>query len=212
MADTIETFVAKLQAEGVEAGRKEADEIRAAAQQQADTVVAEARKEADRIVADAEAEARSLLDRGRTELRLAARDATGLLRQALGRALEAVFARAAREKLEDPDFVGRLLHEIVLSYVKADQESQTSLVINVSDEMRDKLMDWALREISGEDQQKIRGAFDLKGALAEAGFEYTVAGSTAEVTVDSVTETLSQLIGPDLREMIRQAAEEGAKE
>ncbi|MCD6304251.1 MAG: hypothetical protein J7M21_04740 [Planctomycetes bacterium] len=211
MAETIETFVAKLQQEGVEAGRKEADRIREEARKQAEDIVAEARREAEKLIADARAKADDMLARARTELALASRDAILRLREALSRGLSALLAHEVGKDLEDPQFIGKVLHEIVMLFVQSDfKKARETLKINVRPEMRDKLVSWAMSEIGKEVVEQVRPSIDLKGTLAEAGFEYTCGGSTVEVTTDSVVETLMDLVGPSLHEAIAKAAAENA--
>lgn len=207
MGETIEEFVAKLQAEGVQAGRQQADRILTQAQEQADRTVADARDQAEKIIAEANAEAQSILQRGHTELKLATRDVAMKLRESLGRAIQVVLARGASEKLQDADFLGKLLHEIVMMYAKADVEGKDTLAINVSADMQDKLADWAISELRREKTDGIRGGFDLKATLAGAGFEYNAGGATVEVTPESVVEMLSQLVGPSLRKMLAEPGE-----
>lgn len=209
MAETIESFVAKLQEEGVQAGKQEAERLRAEAEEQARQIVQEARRQAEKILADANAQAQATLTRSRTELELAARDAALRLQEALGRAMSAVLAREATRHLEDSEFLGRLLHEIVLQYVKQDFECKEVLKINVAPEMRERLISWALKEIGEEHVEKVRPSIDLKGTLRDAGFEYTCNGSTVEVTRESVVETLMELVGPGLREVLQKAMAQG---
>jgi len=208
MAETIESFVAKLQEDGVQAGRKEADRLRAEAEKQAERIVAEAKKQAEKILADAEQQAEKALARSRTELELAARDAVLRLQEALGRCLSKILAHDAGELLADREFLGKLLHDIVMAYVEADFAHPDVLKINVPTGMRDKLISWALREIGEETVQRVRPSINLKGTLADAGFEYTVSGSTVEVTRESVVEALMDLAGPGVREVLAKAAEE----
>jgi len=213
MAETIESFVAKLQAEGVQAGREQAETIRAEAEKQAQETVALARKQAEKIIADARQAAEESIARGRSELELAARDAALRLQQALSLALAAVLGQAVRRQLEDTTFMGKLLHEIVMLYVTSDFQCKDTLKINVPVEMREKLVSWAMAEIGRENVDKVRPSIDLKGTLADAGFEYTCRGSTVEVTRDSVVAMLMDLVGPDLREVLARAASGGqAKE
>ncbi len=207
MAETIESFVAKLQEEGVEAGKKEAQRLRDEAQKDAERIVAEAEKQAEGIRADAKAEADETLSRARTELRLAARDAILRLQEAVTRAVRVIVLRKAGEHLEDSEFLGKLLHEIVVNYTDSDLHCKESLEINVRPEMRDKLVSWALEEIADEASKDTHPSIDLKGTLTDAGFEYTAAGSTVEVTRDSVVETLMDLVGPEVRKVVREAAE-----
>lgn len=205
MPESIESFVAKLQAEGVQAGRQQADKLRAAAQAEADKTLADAHAQGEKIIAGARREADGILARGQTELKLAARDTALRLREALERALKAVLAERAHESLADTKFIGTLLHEIVLAYAKDLQQHREVMTINISAEQRDKLKDWALKEIGQQAVDGVRGVFNLRTALAEAGFEYTISGRTVEVTTESVTAALSKLLSPALRELLAEA-------
>ena len=202
MAETIESFVAKLQTEGVEAGQQAAEKLRGEARQDAETIVADATAEAKKIVADATAEAESILARSQTELKLAARDAAMRLRDALGRALSAALARGVEQKLGETDFLGNLLHELVMLYCKSDAAGGKTIRIDVPESMRNALTHWAVTEIGCDGSKHV--TIDLKGTLKQAGFEYTVAGATVEVTVDSVVDVLSELVGPSIRALFDQ--------
>jgi len=210
MPETIESFVAKLQAEGVQAGQQQAEKLRADAQAQADKMLADAKAAGEKVVADDRSEAEGILARGKTELKLAARDTALRLREAIQRALKAVLAEQAHKTLADTSFIGPLLHEIVLAYAKDLQQHREVMTINIPAEQRDKLKDWALKEIGRQAVDGVRGVFNLRTALAEAGFEYTVSGRTVEVTTESVTAALSDLLSPALRELLAEAMNEDA--
>ena len=74
MTETIESFVEKLKSEGVEEGKRQAEQLREDAEQQARQIISDAEKQAQKAIGDAKAEAESILFRNRTELELAARD------------------------------------------------------------------------------------------------------------------------------------------
>ncbi len=208
MAGNIESFVAKLQEEGVQAGQQAAEKIIADAQSQAAKIISDAKKQAEDIVSGAKKQAEDTLARNRVELNLAARDAVLRLRETLDKALGAVIARGVQVKLENTEFIGTLLHDLILDYAKRDIEGKVAVNINVAPDMRQKLVDWALHEIGQDAIDKARKnvSIDLKGTLAASGFEYRVDGATIEVTLDSVTETLKDLVGPELRKIIDAAA------
>jgi vacuolar-type H+-ATPase subunit H len=209
MVETIETFVAKLQEEGVQAGRAAAEKLQADAEAQAEKIVADAESKAKKIVADAETQAQSLLDRSKTDLALAARDTVGQLRETLCQCLNAVIAQGAKDVLADLDFLGKTLHDIVMLYAKADLERKLHIDINVPGEIQQDLKTWALKELGGEALAEIRPSFDLKGHLQQVGFEYSVGGGgTVEVTLDSVVDMLSRLVTPALRDVLVEAAKE----
>ena len=211
MAETIESFVAKLQAEGVEAGQRDAEKLRAEAQEQARAVVAQARQEADEIIADGKAQADALLQRGRTELELAARDTVLKLRDALGRAIRALLAEAAREQLTDPEFISRLLHDLAMLYAKSDIEDHDRAVVSVPPEMASQLTSWALDRMKQTAEGKGM-RLDLRTTLAGEGFEYNVAGANIEMTVESVVEMLCQMVNPQLGQVLKRAVSEAAEE
>jgi V/A-type H+-transporting ATPase subunit E len=203
MAETIEAFVAKLRQEGVEGGREAAQKHLAKARQEADAILADARAQARKILSDAQAQAEASQAKARTDLELAARDITLRLRDSLSRAVRQVLAAGAKEQLADPEFLGGLLREIVLEYVEADIAKNSSFRITVTPEMRERLAQWALARLR---QPELGGvSIDLKGTLAQDGFEYRAEGAGIEVTVDSVVEALAELVNPALREMLAHA-------
>ncbi|MBL7140303.1 MAG: hypothetical protein ISS74_05270 [Planctomycetes bacterium] len=207
MADSIESFVSKLQDEGVEAGRKEAQKIKDVARAEADRIVQEAQQKAQKTLDDAEQQAKDTRERGQTDLRLAARDTVLRLRETLSRVLRTVLLTRTGQALGDIDFLKGLIRDVVMQYAQAEREGKAAVDIRVSDEVRDRLTDWCRQEL--QPKAEAGGvAIDLQGALAEAGFEYQVEGANVEVTRASVVETLSDLVSPRLREMVERAAEE----
>ncbi len=207
MVDTIETFVAKLQQDGVQAGQAVAEKLRADADAQGQQIIADAQAQAKQIIADAQAQGASIIARSQTELQLAARDTVAQLRQTLSDSLNAVIAAGAKTTLSDLDFLGKTLHEIVLLYAKANLERKLHININVPGDIRDSLRDWALSELGKDAVAELRPSLDLRGKLRQVGFEYSVENEgTVEVTLDSVVETISKLVTPALREILEKAA------
>jgi vacuolar-type H+-ATPase subunit H len=214
MADTIEQFVAKLQAEGVQAGRAAAEELIAKARRDADEIIRQAQARATKLHHDAEAQAQATLAKAKTELELAARDTTLRLREALARAIRAALAAGAKRPLDDAEFLRHLLSDIVLQYVRADLQGQPTFNLNVTPEMREKLAAWALQQLhhpgklSLDDHDRMYQSsltLNLRGTLAEAGFEYQVEGAKIEVTLTSVVDALADLVSPALRQILEQA-------
>lgn len=205
MAETIEAFVSKLQADGVRAGQAAADKIRAEAEEQAQRMIADAGAQAKQIIAKAEAEREKTRSRAETELKLAARDTIVRLQGSLSRALRHILVETARGGLTDAAFIGDLLREIVMQYVRADIEGQGTMTINVSASMRDQLVQWAIETLR-KDLSAGGMGIDLQGTLKADGFEYRVIDGTVEVTLDSVVEVLSGIVGPELRQIVARAA------
>ena len=207
MAETIEAFIAKLQKEGVQAGQEAAEKVLAKTHEKADAIVAEAEAKAKQIVEAAKSLAAGDLAKAKTEMELAARDTVLRLREALSRAVRQVLAAGVKEPLTSPEFLKGLLYDIVLQYVQADLGDKATFRINLAPEMRQKLAEWAMQHLRQKaDLKEI--SIDLKGTLAEAGFEYQVDGANVEVTQSAVVEVLTDLVNPAIREMIERAIAE----
>ncbi len=213
MADTIEAFVAKLQEEGVQTGQAAAEKLQLEAKGKVETIIAEAEEKAATIIAEAENQARNILVRSKTELDLAARDTVGRLRETLSAGLNAILSEAAKSSLSNVDFLGKMLHDVVMLYARADKEHKPTIEVNVPEKMREKLKQWAFDAIAKETAGKGKPSINLKGELQKAGFEYEVdAEGTVEVTPASVVETLSKLVTPDLRDVLGKAIENSKTE
>ena len=204
MAETIETFVKKLQAEGVDAGKESAEKLKAEAEGQAQEIIRKAEAQADKLVADARTEADNLLTRSRTELELAARDAVLQLRETLGQVLQGLLTAPVKKELSSADFLKTLIQDVVGQYARADCEGTGTITLAVPENMQAHLGDWVVQEFQ-KASKDATAPVDLKATLAVAGFEYSVSGGTVEVTLDSVVETLRELVGASLKETLDKA-------
>lgn len=205
MVDTIETFVAKLQADGVEAGEKAARQIKAQAQQQAEQILTEAKAQAGKIIQQAKTEAETALAKSQTELTLAARDIVLKLRSTISGCIRQIMVGPVEEQLLNAEFLAPLLHDLVVQYAKADSGQQAQININLTPEMLRKLADWVIAKLRSTAQAN-NAAIDIKGSLNRTGFEYTVSeGGTVEVTGQSLVNLISELVGPQIRELLDQA-------
>jgi vacuolar-type H+-ATPase subunit E/Vma4 len=202
MVETIETFINKLQEDGVQAGREAAKEITDKAEQEAQQRLAAAEEQARQIIQQAQEESQRTRVRVETELKLAARDIVVRVQETLNQVLEAVLADAVRDKLQDAEFLGGLIREVVLQYVEADVAGHGTIEINVSDEMQQRLLSGAVTAFQPDQAEQARIA--LIGQLKKAGFEYKMAGGTVEVTEDSVVQVLSSLLGAELRRRVQE--------
>ncbi|MDY6972081.1 MAG: hypothetical protein SV775_07105 [Thermodesulfobacteriota bacterium] len=207
MPESIESFVKKLQSEGVDAGKKAGEKIKKDAKQEAEKTLADARAEAEEILAKAKKDADKQLARGQTELELAARDTILMLRESIGQGLSAMLAQNIEKKLSDPDYLGEILREVITTYAQADAKQLPLMEIHISREMRDKLNDNVFQDLFlglGEKHDKSA----LKATLAKGGFEYKISGATVEVSSDSLSELISEMVGPALREILNKFIKE----
>lgn len=205
---TLESFVAQLHSEGVEAGRKEAEEVVRAAEEEAEEIVRRARGEAEALIVEARTEAEAVGERGRAELELAVRDAILQLQASLNAVLRALLEGAVADHLSDPDELKPLLREVVEAYARADAEGRPT-EFRVPAHAARSLEAWWSRELASVVAGGA-GVPALSGSLEGAGFEYDVSGGTVEVSVDSVVAKLMELVRPGLRGMVEAVAKDAA--
>ena len=205
MPTNIESFVKTLESEGVDAGRKAAGKIEAEARQKADKIIADARKTADQIVADAEGEADKVKARMASSLELAARDAIFLLREKLSQQLEIILKLNVDKALKDEETLVSVLREVIPVYAKGGADREIKTEVNVSHDVKSRLLETTLRELAHSlKAQHVQ--LDVTHNLAKSGFEYKIEGSTVEVSTDSVTSLLAEMIDPDLQQFLEKAA------
>lgn len=205
MTQTIEAFINRLHADGVEAGQEAAQRIVAEAEQRAAVLLGDAQDRANRLLEEARVEGERLRQRVDAELKLAARDTVLRLQDTLNRALRAVLYPAVREQLEDPQLLGALISELVERYAEANAGAQPAMVINVPEAMRRQLAGWVLEKFHGKDRSG--PSVELQGMLADAGFECRCADGTVEVTTDAVVDLLADMVSPALWKRIADTAE-----
>ena len=92
---------------------------------------------------------------------------------------------------------------MVQRYAEADAAGSGSIAVHVSDDMRQRLLSGAVAALRPDAPEA--KPIDLRGTLAAAGFAYEIAGGTVEVTVDSVVEVLSEMVGAELRKRVAAA-------
>lgn len=204
MPKNIEAFVETLKSEGVDAGKKAAEKIEADAQAQAEQIIAQAKAKADQIVADAETEASKIKSRMDSSLELATRDALLALKEKLSQLLNALLSKEVGKALSKEDTLASVLQEVIPAYAKSNAKGSVSAEISVPDKLKGKLLDSALKDlVKALKNDGIQA--EVKSSLSQAGFEYKIEGSTVEVSADSVTALLGEMIDPELRHILDSA-------
>jgi vacuolar-type H+-ATPase subunit E/Vma4 len=205
MPTNIETFVKTLESEGVDAGRKAAMKIEAEAREKADKINAEAKEKANQIIAEAQAEAEKVKVRMNSSLQLAVRDTIFLLREKLSQQLKAILKSNVEKALNDEETLVHVLREVIPAYAKANTENKLTTEINISEKTKSRLLETSLRELAHSlKNQNVQ--LDINYNLAQEGFEYKIEGSTVEVSTDSVTSLLADMIDPGLQQFLEKAA------
>ena len=205
MPTNLESFVKTLESEGVDAGRKAAQKIEAEAKQNADKIIAEGKLQAKQIIEKADSEAETIKARMTSSLELAARDSILMLREKISEQLTKLLQLNIEKALNNEETLVSILREVIPAYVKGSIDKQTTEV-NISSNLQGKVLDGALKELT-KSLQGQNVELDINRSLAKAGFEFKVEGSTIEVSTESVTEMLSEMIDPDLQKFLTGASE-----
>ena len=204
--NNIESFVKTLESEGVDAGRKAAQKIEAEAREKSEKIIAEGKLKAEQIINQANSEADKIKARMNSSLELAARDALSMLRQKLSEQLKNLLQLNVDKALREDETLVNVLREVIPAYAKADAAESQNAEINISGELKSKLLESTLKELQrslGEKDVEI----NVKYNLAKAGFEFKIEGSTVEVSTESVTALLAEMIDPDLQQFLEKASE-----
>jgi len=113
VAAGVEELISRLRDQGVEAGRRQAEEIVAQAQADARHTLDQARRQAERIVADARHQAESLEQSGREALELALRDAVLALRTRLTERFRGEVRQLVGEEQQKQELLEKMVLEVV---------------------------------------------------------------------------------------------------
>ena len=208
MPTNIESFVKTLETEGIDAGKKAAQKIEAHAKQQAETIISEGKAKAEQIINQANTEAEKIKSRMNSSLELAARDAVFMLREKLSQQLTSLLQLNVEKSLSSAEVLANILREVIPAYAKAGAAGKQTNEINISANLKDTLLNSALQELKNA-FTKQNTNIDVKYNLAKAGFEYKVEGSTVEISTESVTSLLSEMIDPDLQQYLAKAIKKG---
>ena len=206
MPTNIETFVKTLESEGVDAGKKAAQKIEADAKKQAEKIIAEGKAKAEQIINDANSKAEKIKARMNSSLELATRDAIYMLREKLTEQLRNLLQLNVGKALNDEETLANVLREVIPAYTKADAVNKQNTEVYVSGDLKSRLLEGTLRELKHSLKEK-NVELDVKYNLAKAGFEFKVEGSTVEVSTESVTALLAEMIDPELQKFLEKAAD-----
>ena len=190
----IETFVAKLQKDGVEAGRIEAEKIVSEANREGQRIIKSAEEKAVEIVKSAEIRAQKVRTQAQKELGLAARDAVLKLRQAIETRLSAIVFAEVQKDLAQPGFLQGLIAEVVRQYAGCDA-ANLPMMFSIPQHVLKKHQEQLQSALSAEIAE---GKIQLTGGSQQTGLEYKVGQGTVEVTPESVAEVLLSMVGKDL--------------
>lgn len=191
-ASGIANLIAKIKADGVEAGESERRVRVDAATREAEQVLAKARAEAERITAAAQADAERRRRQLDAELRMAARDFVFRLQERLSsQVLGPATSELAAQALSDDNAVAGLIVELL-----GDRVSGSSLTVDSA--RRQALEAAILRRIGAK---AIGAGLEITDEAGLGGFRLVRQGEhfSWDVSQDAVARELGRLVEPGLR-------------
>lgn len=142
MQNKLQELTDKLYNEGLSKGKKEAEDLKAAAVKESDRIIADARKEAEKIIADARKEAEELRTRVENDIRMASAQTISSVRQRIESIIIAKAVSADTKKsLEDPDMIKSLLTTVAAAF-NATDAAPTGLEAVLPASMQESLQAW----------------------------------------------------------------------
>ena len=189
----IQELAEKLEKDGLEKGKAQADEIIAAAKKQASEIEGAAGKRQDEIIATAQKQAEKMLESGRQSLSLAARDVLLELQQNIGAILNGFLQRETSAALKKEKIVEKLIASLVQSY--GQQADHQVYQVELPDDLGKNLQQWLSEELKVQVKKQKR----LEGFRLQLND-----GGKIEVTPDSVREALLPFVSGLVKELVAQ--------
>jgi V/A-type H+/Na+-transporting ATPase subunit E len=157
MNDKLQELTQRIYNEGLEKGKKEAEQLVAQAKQEADEILKLAHKEAEKLRSEAKKEADELSKNVNSELSLSAKQAISAIKQQITEVLVTKAVDQSIEKaFDDKDFVKSIISQILTNWGKADATNK-EVILSLPGKDRKLLEDHFLSKVAKE----IKTGFEL---------------------------------------------------
>ncbi|MCG6863339.1 MAG: hypothetical protein LJE70_19045 [Chromatiaceae bacterium] len=179
----VEALIERLRAEGVKAGREEAERIESAARQRAEEILAEVETRAASILENARKEAKNLRTGGEDALRIAMRDTVLKLKAQLAERMSDQVRRLVAKELSREEFLERLILEVAgraREDAGVDQGEPVQVLLP--------------RELVGIEELR-RNPLELR----EGSLSHFVLSLSADILAEGVTFAVADAPGPGIR-------------
>ena len=199
MTQDLQQLLEKIQREGVDKARAEADRIVEQANQQAREIVSQARSEATRLLAASRQEAEAFEHRAKETIRQAARDTALAVERAVTDRLTRLLAGEVADALRQPDAVSRLALEAVRAYLSGQETVEVATTAALADALRARL---------AAEARDSAGITITTDDAASAGFRVRLDQGRIEhaFTGQAVTDALARQLRPRLAALMNPAS------
>jgi V/A-type H+/Na+-transporting ATPase subunit E len=188
MSQSVQELIGKIRKEGLEASRKQAEEIEAQARKNAEALITEAKEEAQRIVARAVAEREKTERATRASLEQAARSTLISLEQSIDARLTRIIRNDVREALTG-ERLAELIAILATEYVSSTSGAQDVEVV-LSEENCKQLREGLLARL----QESLKGGITIRSAH-DVGAGFTISFDGGKSGFDFSEEALARHLG-----------------
>lgn len=209
MTEELQALLERINQKGIEEADKEKDRIIEEANTKAKQIVNDAKAEADRIVDDAQREAKLAEDKGRDQLKHAARDTLLSLRETLQNSMSAVIEQCLSRDVSPEAFA-----EAIVTFTKSfmqDDKSISSIEVLTSDKDQQVIRDYLLKALGNQlkEQPTVSPVRNIS-----AGFRLSFNGNDVwyDFSDSALAEAITQFLNPQLSEIITSQVSENKSE
>ena len=202
MAEELENLLERIQRDGVDKAQAQADSIISEARKKAETIVQDAQNSAVAAGKKAQVDADAFMARGKKSLEQAARDVILSVGDSINATMRGII-RSDVSKALDKETLKKMLVKIVEAYCDS-KSGQTGIELLVNPEDRKDITDLLMSEFA----KKLGDGIEVKGdSDVVSGFRVSISGEDVQhdFSEDAITDSLSQLLRPDLAEIVRNA-------
>ena len=124
MQNKLQELTDKLYNEGLQKGKQEAEQMKAAAKNDAAQIIAQAKEQAEQIIAKAQAEAREIVSKTENDVKMASAQALTAVKQQIENAIiTKAVAAPVKAATSESDFLKEIIKSIVSAFNPANPDS-----------------------------------------------------------------------------------------
>lgn len=195
MTQDLQKLLEKIQHDGIDKAKSEADKLLATAHSQAKTALESARAEAVKIKADARQEAEAFEHRAEETIRQSARDVLINVEKAVTALFAGLLLKDVNTALNSTELVAGLATEAVRAYLNEKEAVVVSTSAKLADALRTKLAAEAISGVTVVTDEATGSGFRIR--LADGRIEHDFTGP-------AIAATLARNLRPQLASLLKQ--------
>jgi V/A-type H+-transporting ATPase subunit E len=194
MTENLQSLIEKIQHDGVDKAKADAEDILRQARAKAHSSVEEAKVEAARIIAAARQEAESFERRAEETIRQCARDTVLTVEKSVTALLTTLLLKDLTAAMADPAFAAPLAAEAVRAYLRGSDTVEVAAADKLALALRARLA-----------AEAVSGVSVVTDESTGSGFRVRLAGGRVEhsFTGPAVVEFLARPLRPRLAELLK---------